>query len=444
MKFLRPILGGLLVFITISCQRDGDLQTLHPSDELAEQIRLQFGTVNALRMPNSNDYSRIPSDPNNPLTAEKIRLGQFLFHETGIALNPVQEVGRGTYSCASCHNAGAAMQSGRLQGIAEGGEGFGISGEARKISASYDETNVDVQPIRVPSVLNTAYQEVVLWNGQFGSFGPNSNTQSQWTAGTVKETNHLGFQGLEIQAIAGLGMHRMLIDEAFIRETPYQALFDEAFPDVDPTIRYTKRTGGLAIAAYVRSLLANRSPFQKWLRGIDEAMTEEQIKGGILFFGKARCYQCHSGPGLNGMGFHALGMKDLDSGAMIGSVDEATRKGRGGFTGRSGDDYTFKTPTLYNLKDVNHLGHGGSFRTIREVLNYKNLAVPENEGVPESSISTNFIPLNLSQKEIDQLEKFIAEALYDPDIERYIPLSTPLNSCFPNADPQSKIDLGCD
>ncbi|MDC6350223.1 cytochrome c peroxidase [Zeaxanthinibacter sp. PT1] len=444
MKLLRPILSGLLVFTAISCQIDSDLQTLSPSDELAGQIRQQFGAINTLRMPDSDDFGRIPADPNNPLSAEKVRLGQFLFHETGIAQNPKQEIGRGTYSCASCHNAGAAMQSGRLQGIAEGGEGFGISGEARRMSSAYDATNVDVQPIRVPSVLNSAYQEVVLWNGQFGSFGPNSDTQSQWTAGTVKETNHLGFQGLEIQAIAGLGMHRMLINDTLIKESPYQALFDEAFPEVDPGQRYSSFTGGLAIAAYVRTLLANRSPFQQWLKGTDEAMTEEEIRGGILFFGKARCYQCHSGPGLNGMGFHALGMKDLDNGAMIGSVDEATRKGRGGFTGRPGDDYAFKTPTLYNLKDVNHLGHGGSFSSIREVISYKNNATPENEQVPGDYISADFKPLNLSEQEIDQLEQFISEALYDPDIQRYIPVSTPFNSCFPNADPQSRIDLGCD
>lgn len=312
------------------------------------------------------------------------------------------------------------------------------------MSSAYDATNADVQPIRVPSVLNSAYQEVVLWNGQFGSFGPNSDTQAQWTAGTVKETNHLGFQGLEVQAIAGLGMHRMIIDDNLIKESPYQVLFDEAFPEIDPSQRYSSFTGGLAIAAYVRTLLANRSPFQQWLRGSDEAMTEEEISGGILFFGKARCYQCHSGPGLNGMGFHALGMKDLDNGAMIGSVDEATRKGRGGFTGKSEDDYAFKTPTLYNLKDVNHLGHGGSFSTIREVISYKNNATPENEQVPGDYISADFKPLNLSEKEIDQLEQFISEALYDPDIQRYIPTSTPFNSCFPNADPQSRIDLGCD
>ena len=34
-----------------------------------------------------------------------------------------------TYSCSSCHHAGAGFQSGLQQGIAEGGSGFGLKGE---------------------------------------------------------------------------------------------------------------------------------------------------------------------------------------------------------------------------------------------------------------------------------------------------------------------------
>jgi cytochrome c peroxidase len=71
-----------------------------------------------------------------------------------------------TYSCASCHHVDAGFQSGLKQGIGEGGLGFGVHGEGRIKNAMYPESELDVQPIRTPTTLNVAYQEVMLWNGQ--------------------------------------------------------------------------------------------------------------------------------------------------------------------------------------------------------------------------------------------------------------------------------------
>ena len=63
---------------------------------------------------------------------------------------------------------------------------------------------------------------------------------------------------------------------------------------------------------------------------------------------------------------------------------------------------------------------------------------------PPNRLSPFFQPLNLSEEEIDHLTLFIENALHDPNLNRYVPESTPLGSCFPNADVQSKIDLGCE
>ncbi|MDC6350224.1 cytochrome c peroxidase [Zeaxanthinibacter sp. PT1] len=433
-----------IAFLFISCGPDEEISNLDPHFSLDVQLEYLYGDSRALIIPDSEDLSSIPFDPKNQLTEEKVLLGKFLFHETGLAVVPKTEAGRGTYSCATCHHTAAGFQSGILQGLGEGGSGFGMMGEGRLLGEGYDKTNTDMQPIKSPTIVNTAYQEVMLWNGQFGALGINKGTENQWSAGTPKETNHLGFSGLEIQAIAGLGVHRMDCQPEMITQSNYKTYFDQAFPNVPQHERYTKINAGLAIAAYERTVLSNEAPFQFWLKGDRGAMTDEQTEGALLFFGKARCYECHDGPGLNGMGFHALGMKDLDHTSILGEVDENTRKGRGGFTARQEDDYKFKTPTLYNLKSASHLGHGGSFSTIREVIEYKNNGVPENHEVPVSKISSKFRPLGLSTIEIDQLEAFVKEALFDPNLQRYTPESTPMNSCFPNADPQSRIDLGCD
>jgi cytochrome c peroxidase len=47
-----------------------------------------------------------------------------------------------------------------------------------------------------------AYQDVMLWNGQFGGTGTNAGTEDNWTIDTPKEANNFGFQGVETQVIA--------------------------------------------------------------------------------------------------------------------------------------------------------------------------------------------------------------------------------------------------
>lgn len=442
-KIYAAVFSATLMF-TFSCSKDTDLYTdIMPDTMVKDEILKVTSSLNDLRLPENPSFTNLPSDPKNPLTQEKVDLGKFLFHETGLALNPKQSEGMNTYSCASCHHSKAGFQSGIKQGIGEGGSGFGLFGEARVMASVYDTTTIDIQPIRTPTILNTAYQDVMLWNGQFGATKTNAGTEAHWTADTPKAENFLGFEGLETQALAGLDVHRLKCDPEMVRNSPYKALFDAAYPDINEDERYTKLYAALAIAAYERTVLASEAPFQKWLRGNSNAMNANEKKGAVLFFGKGKCYSCHSGPGLNGMDFHALGMNDLGGSDIHGEVDEATKKGRGGFTKDPADDYTFKTPTLYNLKDVKFLGHGGSFSSVRQVIEYKNAAVRENNEVPQDKLSAEFSALGLSEVEIDQLTAFVENSLYDNNLIRYVPESLPTGQCFPVADAQSKEDMGC-
>lgn len=442
-KFFLILLGFSLI---IGCQNDDapEQQNNRLENKLKETLVSLFGSLSTITLPESNDYIAIPNDPNNTITEEKVLLGKSLFHETAMAQNQTLEIGRGTYSCASCHHSAAGFQSGLKQGIGEGGLGFGFAGEERRMNPMYNESQIDVQPIRSPTILNTAYQNLMLWNGQFGATGKNTGTESNWTEGTPKAVNNLGFEGVETQAIAGIGVHRIKCDKETIKNSPYRVLFDSAFPNIPEEERYSDQNAGLAIAAFERTVLANKSPFQNWLKGKSGQMTKNEIEGALLFFGKGKCYECHSGPGLNGMNFHALGMNDLMGDKIHGTVDEATSKGRGGFTNNPNDDYKFKTPTIYNLKDVLFLGHGGSFSNVREVIEYKNTGIAQNNSVPKSKLSPLFKPLGLTNTEIDQLTAFVENSLYDSELSRYVPENTPLNSCFPNADEQSRKDMDCD
>ena len=416
---------------------DADLESL-----LLDQSQGQG--LSYFTLPESADYANIPQDPKNPITADKVALGQLLYHETGLAINPKSGVGMFSYSCASCHHAQGGFQAGRVQGIADGGVGFGQQGEGRQPNPLYSLDSLDVQPIRTPSALNIAYQEVVLWNGQFGATGPNVGTEANWTAGTPKETNTLGYHGVETQAIAGLKVHRMEIDS--LSNFPgYKGMCDKAFSELPEEDRISRETAGLAIAAYERTLLANRSPFQKWLRGDYTAMSEQEKRGAILFFEKAECSSCHSGPALNSMEFYALGMNDLDGPGIYGNApDDATQKGRGGFTGKAADDYKFKVPQLYSLRYSPFYGHGGNFNSIFDVLEYKNNAVAENSAVPSAQLAQTFRPLGLTDTELAELEAFITTGLDDSELDRYLPADLPSGLCFPNNDQQSRSDLGCE
>ncbi len=435
-----------LLFI-IACNSDGNI---NPSEHLDKDAELTFmledlgGSLAHYTLPSL--YSEIPQDPKNPLTRTKVELGKLLFHETALGIKPEFPETINTYSCASCHHAAAGFQANVPQGIGDGGLGFGLAGEGRIFNPLCSKELMDVQPIRTPSALNIAFQTNVLWNGQFGGTALNEGTEAQWKEDTPLAVNKLGFEGTETQAIAGLDVHRfgLSIDEEFISSTAYKELFDLAFFNIPEDERYTLVNAGLAIATYERTLLATESPFQRWLKGEKSAMTENQKSGAVIFF-KHGCGKCHDGPALNSMEFHALGMKDLvDNSVSINTaITDNVNLGRGGFTKVDADNYKFKVPQLYNLKDSPFLGHGSSFSSVEEVIRYKNNALAENERVPEDALSEDFIPLDLNELQIRLLTDFIENALYDPNLERYNPTSLPSGNCFPNNDVLSRVDLGC-
>ena len=441
MKYFIYII--FLAYVLHSCKPDS---VTNLDDELFSKITEVSETQSPdfFIMPAEDDFDKIPQDPKNLLTSEKVELGKLLIHETAFAHEGNFAVADGTYSCASCHHAAAGFQSGLRQGLGEGGLGFGTKGELRIKNPLCETDLIDVQPIRTPSAMNGAYQEITLWNGQFGAGGLNTGTEAQWKADTPIETNFLGFEGLETQAIAGLGVLRLKVTEELVVENGYKALFDAAFDDVPTEERYTKITAGLAIAAYERTLLSNQAPFQNYLNGDFNALTDNQKEGALLFFGKANCVSCHTGPALNNMQFYALGMKDFDPNEVFRyNVDDAARFGRFSFTNVESDKYKFKTPQLYNLKDVEFLGHGASFDDLEKLLWYKNKGIRENVDVPESQLAAQFQPLNLNNDELEKIADFISNGLHDNNLERFVPASLPSGNCFPNNDNQSQVDLGC-
>jgi len=442
----NPLLFIVLAFCFIACNTDKleapvDQMLLNAMDNAAIN-----GDHQHYLLPASADLAAIPSPAYNPLTLSKIELGKQLFFETTFSIAPMHDIGKHTYSCASCHIPAAGFMPGRIQGIADGGIGFGENGEARGKQDIYDPSELDVQGIRPLSLINIAYVKNTSWNAQFGAGLVNTGTEDRWGVddpGT--QFNNLGFEGLETQNIAGIILHRMVFNEEVVAQNGYTELFDLAFPDYPIGGRYTTQTASFALSAYLRSVLANRAPLQEYLRGDRNALSEQEKEGALLFFGKARCYRCHSEPNLGSVQFYAMGVNDLaDVGAFNTDENDKKNFGRGAFTGLAEDDYKFKIPQLYNLKDASFFFHGSSKKSIREVVEYFNRGIPENPRIPLEKISPLLAPLDLTEKEMEDLTFFLENSLYDDQMDRYVPEAVLSGNCFPNNDERSKVDLGCE
>ena len=438
----------LLVFIIVlvcflGCTEYGLLDTIDSELENRLKAISPSNSLDHFTLPNSNDLGAIPQSDENPLTHEKIELGKLLFFETGFAEDPAYEEGRGTYSCATCHVPEKGFVPGSHQGIADGGQGFA---EERIKSAQYRGNEIDAQGARPLSVLNVAFVTNTMWNGKFGAYGVNVDTEHLWDNEAGTKNNHLGLDGLESQNIQGVKTHRMVYTPEMVESVGYKSMFDEAFPDISEEERYSELTASFALSAYLRSLLTNEAPFQKWLRGDEGAMSDREKKGAMIFYGKAGCYRCHEGAALNAVKFYGLGVRDLHDNSNIfnTSPDDKRNLGRGGFTNKVDDMFKFKVPQLYNLKNAGFYFHGSSKNNLWGVVEYFNNAIPENPNVPASQIAAEFHPLNLTTIEIDALVSFLETGLYDPNLSRYVPDEILSGNCFPNNDPESKSVLGCE
>ena len=237
----------------------------------------------------------------------------------------------------------------------------------------------------------------------------------------------------------------MIINRKLVEEFGYKDLYDRSFPNINETWRYSNFTTALAISAYLRTVIADRAPFQDWLKGDKNALSTEEKEGALIFFGKAQCNSCHYDKNLGSSEFHALGVNDIDQhpGSFFKRPDDKRNLGRGGFTKDVAELYQFKVPGIYNASDTPFFFHGSSKETLEEVIRYKIAAEGENERVPAEQISKKLRKVALTDEEVDKLVAFLSRSLRDPNLERYKPTHIYSGNCFPNNDQASQEDLNC-
>ena len=109
------------------------------------------------------------------------------------------------------------------------------------------------------------------------------------------------------------------------------------------------------------------SPFHRYLKGNDSAMSSQQKRGLLVFLGRGRCVSCHRG---NELGNNSLFASS--SAPQWGKVPFVDDKGRGEIIHNPATNYFFKVPSLINIGLTAPYMHNGAFQTLNEVIDHYN------------------------------------------------------------------------
>lgn len=350
---------------------------------------------------------RIPTD--NPMTPAKVALGEALYFDKRLSID-------GTVSCATCHDPANAFTD-------HGTVAIGVSKRAGTRNA--------------PTILNAMFSERLFWDGRAGSLEEQAK------------------QPLTNSFEMGMGNNHAVVTR--VSAFPeYRKRFGEVFGREGITID----TIAKALAAYERTQLSANSPFDRFISGNTNAITDAQRRGWELFKGKARCIECHSfstgSPFFTDFKFHNTGIvaKDMifeqlsglaeqmedkkrnnpgnvpgktlasvrqDSVRLLAHTQGFTELGRYLVTKQPKDIGAFKTPTLRDIELTTPYMHDGSEKTLIDVVRYYNRG-----GRVHANIDERMRPLHLSDEQMNDLVEFM-RALTSDDVLRRAQSSKPQN-----------------
>ena len=147
----------------------------------------------------------------------------------------------------------------------------------------------------------------------------------------------------------------------------YRHMFEKAYPGT----RFEQMTfahASNAIAGFIIDKLSfNNSPWDRFLRGNDEAMTQVQLQGAKDFM-SARCSICHNGPALTDNRFHNVAVAQFGPGK--GGEDGSDDFGRFRESHVAAEKYAFRTPPLRNVELTAPYGHDGAFFSLRDFVDH--------------------------------------------------------------------------
>lgn len=328
-----PILLVVLLLIVFS------VAGLLCAQDLSKQLRDLRGEVRAtfgIRLP------PIPAPENNPLDPEKTKLGRALFFDPNLS-------SCGDIACASCHIPERGFSDGEK--VSDGCNGA----TGRRNS-------------------NTVYQNAFLshffWDGRVQSL-------EQQALGPVVDPAEMANTWDHVLKYLESGRHPVTGKDYPESAKVYREYFQRVFAGEITTSNVAK-----AIAAYERTAVSFYSPYDKWLQGDDDALSERQKKGALIFFGRGKCAECHIPPNFTDSDFHNIGVPSAgfeteemfpQNHKICGGIEEDIDPGRAEvmFLHASCSDLgKFKTPTLRNIALSSPYMHNGVFPSLEDVIHH--------------------------------------------------------------------------
>lgn len=383
-KGLGIYLVMLLTASLISC--NSKKETTHRK---AAQPIETIEILGALPMDVVHPQDNLPTD-------EKIALGRLLFYDPILS-------GNKDVSCATCHQPNFNYAEFLETSI-------GVNGRGRGSKRQFISPN-DIPFVKrnSQSILNTAFNGIQ--NGV--PYHPESAPMfwdlrakglEEQALIPIKTLEEMRGRGYEEDEIINIILDRILsIPEYGLR-------FAEAFPEDEKPINETNLSK--AIATYERTLIANNSRFDQYMRGDCTAISTAE-KEGLHLFLKTGCAKCHSGPMFSDFKMHTLGVPDSQN---ISESDDGINH-----------DYAFRTPTLRNLRFSAPYMHSGKFNTLDQVLQfYEDVAGGKirNQYVKPEQMDTLATNMRVNFKDISRIVEFL-NCLNDDNFDKSIPDKVP-------------------
>ncbi|APR78786.1 Cytochrome c551 peroxidase [Minicystis rosea] len=290
-----------------------------------------------------------PEPEANPTTPIKAELGRLLFYD------PILSTDRAV-ACATCHSEIWGMSDGLARSIGVGG--VGPTGPGR-VGKSLTRRNAQ-------TLWNVAHRETLFWDGRTGSL-------EDQVIFPLHEARELGRDPAEVVA-----------DIAAIPD--YAARFAEAFPGAEPAVSVIHLQQ--AIAAFERTMVSDRSPYDQFIAG-DEGALSAEAQRGMWLFAEVGCAKCHVPPR-----FEAEVFADRHVAPIAGVRDE----GRGAVTRVAVDQYAFRVPTLRNVRESGPYFHTGAVEELLDAVRHE----------------AELAPRALDEDEISAITTFLDKGLVDP------------------------------
>jgi cytochrome c peroxidase len=295
-----------------------------------------------------------------------VMLGQALFFDPILS-------GNRDRSCASCHNP--------ARGASDGLSVF--KGGGRNVPALYNVTLADVRslgwdrrvqkdaynmlltpepalngsrptrPDLVAPLTSLAAATALFWVADPAMVGPAGTNELAQAPNRIELWRRLMVRLVGDGTNGGIPAYRTLFRSSFGFFTAAQAA----------NFSYAAR----ALSAYMQvAWLAGTSPLDQYLSGNATALTDSQKLGALLFCGKARCSQCHSGPQFTDFQAHNIVVPQVGPGVDPGGDDLGVAR----VTGLANDRYRFRTPPLRNATHTGPWMHDGCYVTLEAAVRH--------------------------------------------------------------------------